>query len=128
MPKQLSFRKQEREVQPGYRALIDKAESVEDVRKFFERTARDFLWRAVGDQIEVDREDILFSPGSQPAFRLSSRLEDDPHFNELLDTSDLNTILAEFSDRAQGRWKHLERKQPDKTESKIYPVPGGRRG
>lgn len=127
MPKQFSFRKQEREIEPGYRALIDRAESVEDVRKFFERTARDFLEKVVGEKMRLRGDDVWFAPDSTPGYRLSERLKDHRELSELRQTSDLNQILKSFSERAVGRWRHLEHKHPDKTESKINPLPGTRR-
>ncbi|NCD24900.1 MAG: hypothetical protein EOL86_04800 [Deltaproteobacteria bacterium] len=127
MTRQLSFKMHQREVEPHYRIQIDAAESTEDVRKFFERTAVDFLRRAVGDQIEVQPDDVVFEPESTSGYILSPRMAENQDFVDIHDQSDLPHILALLSDRAVGRYRYLIRKHPDKTEMKIFQVPGPRR-
>lgn len=123
MTRQMSFKVHQREVEPHYRNQIDAAESTEDVRKFFERTALDFLRKAIGDQMEMQPGDVLFNPELESGYVLSQRLLEDEGFRQLHEDSDLPFILRILSERAVNRYKHLVTKQPDKTEKKIFPVP-----
>lgn len=127
MTRQMSFKVHQREVEPHYRVQIDAAESTEDVRKFFERTAVDFLRRAIGEQVTVEPEDVLFKPDAEPGYTLSERMRNDEEFAAIFDQSDLSPILALLSGRALRRYQYLVRKHPDKTEMKIFQVPGPRR-
>ncbi|KAF5045824.1 hypothetical protein DSECCO2_477260 [anaerobic digester metagenome] len=126
MTHQMSFKMHQREVESRYRIQIDAAESTEDVRKFFERTVYSFLEKAIGDQIEIQPGDVTFDPDSEPAYRLSARMLDNESFRRIDEGSDLSTILALLSGRALNRYKHLATKHPDKTEAKIFQVPGPR--
>jgi hypothetical protein len=127
MTRQLSFKMHQREVEPHYRIQIDAAESTEDVRKFFERTAVDFLRRALGNQIEIQPDDIVFEPESTSGYMLSDRMTGNQDFASIHDQSDLSPILAILSGRALRRYQYLIHKHPDKTEMKIFQVPGPRR-
>ncbi|NLW80860.1 MAG: hypothetical protein GXY42_04205 [Desulfovibrionales bacterium] len=127
MTKQMSFKAQQREVEARYRTQIDSAESTEDVRKFFERTAVNFLHRAVGEQVDVQPDDVSFEPDAEPGYALSDRLLKNEAFSALWEESDLPQILTLLSERALNRYKYLARKHPDKTEMKIFQVSGPRR-
>lgn len=126
MTHQMSFKMHQREVESRYRIQIDAAESTEDVRKFFERTVFSFLEKAIGDQIEIKPGDVTFDPDSEPGYQISPRMLDNENFKRIDEGSDLSTILALLSGRALNRYKHLVTKHPDKTESKIFQVPGPR--
>lgn len=126
MAKQFSYRSQEREIEPRYRTMIDSAESTEDVRKFFERTAADFLDRAIGEEIGVDGRVVIFTPESDKPFTITPELANDEKFNRIIEQSDLTHILKSLSDRAVNRYMHLDRKQPAKTESKVRRKLGNR--
>ncbi len=107
--------------------MMDTAESTEDVRNFFERTAEGVLLLSVGDTVEVRDGDVLFDPHAEDGYRLSPRLKQCPHFSTLLRTSDLKHILTNMAGRAVRRHRHLAGVHPDKTESKSCPTPGPRR-
>lgn len=123
MTRQMSFKMHQREVEPHFRNQIEAAESTEDVRKFFERTALDFLRRAIGEQVDVQPGDVLFNTALESGYTLSQRLLESEEFRLVHEDSDLPFILRILSERAVNRYKHLVTKQPDKTEKKIYPVP-----
>ncbi|MDY0280976.1 MAG: hypothetical protein RBR35_10500 [Salinivirgaceae bacterium] len=127
MTRQLSFKAQQREVEPHYRSQIDAAESTEDVKKFYERTIFDFLTRAIGDQIEVQPGDVVLDPKEKQGYKVTKRLRDDEGFNRMHAQSDLPDIMLLLTERAVNRHKYLVTKQPDKTEIKIFQVPGPRR-
>ena len=127
MTRQLSFKAQQREVEPHYRSQIDAAESTEDVKKFYERTIFDFLTRAIGDQVEVQPGDVVLDPKEKQGYKVTKRLRDDEGFNRMHAQSDLPDIMLLLTERAVNRYKYLVTKQPDKTEIKIFQVPGPRR-
>jgi hypothetical protein len=127
MTRQLSFKAQQREVEPHFRSQIDAAESTEDVKKFYERTIFDFLNKAIGDQVEIEPGDVVLDPEEKQGYQVSQRLRDDDGFNRLHEESDLPAIMLLLTERALNRHKHLVTKQPDKTEIKIFQVPGPRR-
>lgn len=120
----VSFNAYEREVEPAYRDLIDKAESTVDIRNFFERTALDFLQETVGDKIDIKSESITFAPDSEQGYRLSTILIEDTEFQNIIEHSDLSNILARFTDRAVKKYAQLDRRQQGKPEAKIKPTPG----
>ena len=127
MTRQLSFKAQQREVEPHYRSQIDAAESTEDVRKFYERTIFDFLNRAIGEHITVRPGDVVLDPGGRQGYIVDKRLGDDEGFNRMHAQSDLPDIMQLLTERALNRYKYLVTRQPDKTEKKIFQVPGPRR-
>ena len=127
MTRQMSFKAQQREVEPHYRSQIDAAESTEDVKKFYERTIFDFLTRAIGEHIEVRPGDVVLDPGGRQGYKVDKRLRDDEGFNRMHAQSDLPDIMLLLTERALNRHKYLVTRQPDKTEKKIFPVPGPRR-
>jgi hypothetical protein len=122
----MSFKMHQKEVEPRYRIQIDGAESTEDVRKFFERTVLDFLEKAIGDTVDVQTGDVTFDPDHEPGYRLSPRMSENEEFRRVTEESDLPAILRLLSGRALNRYKHLATKHPDKTEAKMFPVPGPR--
>ncbi len=126
MTRQMSFKMHQRDVEPRYRVQIDAAESTEDVRKFFERTVLDFLEKAIGDQVEVQPGDVTFDPDNEPGYQFSARVLENEDFRRVEGESDLSAILALLSGRALNRYKHLATKHPDKTEAKMFQVPGPR--
>ena len=126
MTRQMSFKMHQREVEPRYRVQIDAAESTEDVRKFFERTVIDFLDKAIGDQVELEAGDVTFDPDNEPGYQFSDRVLENEDFRRLKEESDLSSILALLSGRALNRYRHLVTKHPDKTEAKMFQVPGPR--
>lgn len=126
MTRQMSFKMHQKEVEPRYRIQIDGAESTEDVRKFFERTVTRFLEKAIGDMVSVQEGDIVFDPDSDPGYTISPRMRENEEFRRVDEESDLSAILRLLSGRALNKYKHLATRQPDKTEAKMFPVPGPR--
>jgi hypothetical protein len=122
----MSFKMHQRDVEPRYRVQIDAAESTEDVRKFFERTVLDFLEKAIGDQVEIQPGAVTFDPDNAPGYPLSARGRENEDFRRVEGESDLSAILALLSGRALNRYKHLTTRHPDKTEAKMFQVPGPR--
>ncbi|WP_462325410.1 hypothetical protein [Desulfoplanes sp.] len=118
MSEQISFTKFENELLPTYRMKITKAESTEDVKKFFFQTLRDLLHRILGDKVVFEREDIVLTPHSLPGFRINEPLASDPTLQRAMTDSDLKRILERLARSAANRHVHLD-KNPEKTNAKI---------
>ena len=124
MTYQLSFSKQEQEIRKLFRDLLSKAESMEDVKKFFYQTVRDLL-KDICDPMpeDVAIHDIQLDLDRGEGYLLSDSLMDGAKLRPLMQDSDLDVILERLSEHAWGRYRRLE-KNPAKTESKMYPIPG----
>lgn len=118
MSKQISFTKYSNQVLPHYRERISKAESTEDVKKFFVYTTRELFAGVFAGELEFDYEDVALTPKTPPHFFLSARLLGDSRFAASWKDSDLSTILGHLADTAVKRYAHLEKK-PAKILTKI---------
>ncbi len=118
MVKQISFTKYENKVLPGFRHKINKAESTEDVKKFFFYTARELFEDIFEMKNKVDFEDIVFMPNRTPHYKISRRLNSSNDFRSIWKNSDLSRVISNLAESAMHRYKHLE-KHPEKTETKI---------
>jgi hypothetical protein len=118
MGKQISFTKYSNQVLPHFRDRINKAESTEDVKKFFVYTTRELFAGVFAGELELAYEDVALAPKTPPHFTLSDRLLADSRFSSSWKDSDLATILGHLADTAVKRYVHLERNS-DKTQAKI---------
>jgi len=118
MTKRVSFTKYLNKLLPKFREDMNRAESTEDVRKFFSYTVKELLKDIIEKEIEIRDEDIIFLPEKPPYFSLSQKLFSDDRLKNMWEESDLPHIIEKLADSALGRFKHLE-KHPEKTESKI---------
>lgn len=118
MSRQISFSKFGNKVLPHFRERISKAESTEDLKKFFVYTTRELLTDVFAGELELDYGDVTLTPKSPPHFVLSERLLADPRFAASWKDSDLATILGNLAGTAMKRYIHLE-KNPAKSEAKI---------
>jgi len=118
MAKQMSFSKYGNQVMPHFRERLSKAESTEDLKKFFVYTSRELLERIFAGELEIDYEDIALNPKDSPHFILSDKLREDPRFTASWRDSDLKNILADLAGTVMKHYIHLE-KNPEKTEAKI---------
>ncbi len=117
MSNQTSFRKLEQEILPTYRNRMNKAESSEDVKKFFNYAAQE-LFKKIFSSFDLEFEDISLNTNSNPYYSLSEKVKNNPEFISTLNSSDLNQILDKLAETALNRYKHLE-KHPERTNSKI---------
>ena len=118
MVKQLSYTKYENEVLPDYRQKLNKAESSEDVRKFFFQTVRGLYERIFEKDPVMRYEDIVLNENDDPPYGISKRLLDLDEFKTVWDESDLPHVMVRLTKAAINRQKRLER-HPEKTDSKI---------
>lgn len=118
MTKQISFSKYEQKVLPNFRQKINKAESTEDVKKFFIYTVKELLESILPEKFGFEYEDVALMPNSEPYYVLSERLLSSDAFKSVWNDSDLPHLLSRIAKPAMHRYKHLQ-KHPEKTEAKI---------
>jgi hypothetical protein len=119
---QHSFTRIENDLLPAFRVKLGLAESTEDVRKFFGYAMADLLSKVFEGRFPAVYEDLTLAPAADQGFAVSARLHTFPEFEAMWTASDLSAILGRFAGVAVNRYRHLE-KNPDKTESKMYPTP-----
>jgi len=118
MIKQLSFTRYERKILPNFREMISKAESTEDVKKFFVYTVIELLESIFEEKMDFEYEDIALIPRGDPHYKVSKRLFSLEDFAFAWNDSDLPVIIDHLAESAMHRHKHLQ-KYPEKTEAKI---------
>ena len=118
MKKEFSFTRYEREILPNFRQKISKAESTEDVKKFFVYTVKELFKNVFEGQREFDYEEFELTPESEPHYRLSERLLSSKDFTSVWNHSDLPRVVKRLAESSIRRYTHLE-KHPEKTDSKI---------
>ena len=118
MTKQLSFTKHEHKVLPNFRQKINKAESTEDVKKFFVQTAKELFEDIFGGEMKFRYEDFKLRLDRDPSYILSDRIFSSEKIRSIWNESDLSRIIYRLAESAIGRYKHLE-KNPEKSETKI---------
>ena len=118
MKKKLSFTRYEREILPNFRQKISKAESTEDVKKFFVYTVKELFKNVFEGQMEFYYEEFELTPDSEAHYRLSKRLLSSKNFTSVWNHSDLSRVVNRLAESSLRRYTHLE-KHPEKTDSKI---------
>ena len=118
MTRQISFTKHEHKVLPNFRHKINKAESTEDVKKFFVYTVMELLDNVFDGEIKFEYEDCALKIDQDPFYSLSERILSSEAFQPVWNESDLQRVLSRLAKSAAHRYKHLK-KNPDKTDSKI---------
>ena len=118
MVKQVSYTKYENEILPDFRQKLNKAESSEDVRKFFFQTVRGLYERIFENDPDIRYEDIILNENDDPPYGISKRLLGLDEFKTVWDESDLPHVMVRLTKAAINRQKRLE-KHPEKTDSKI---------
>ena len=74
MTKQLSFTKYENKILANFRQKINKAESTEDVKKFFVQTVKELFIDIFGEEMKFEHEDFRLRFDDAPYFILSDRV------------------------------------------------------
>ncbi len=118
MSNQISYSKIEHELLPSYRDRLNKAESIEDAKKFFNYTVMELFESIFGQSLNLEYDDIQLRPDKKPYYQLSSKITSNQEFVQTRDNSDLPYILERLANSAVKRYNHLK-KHPEKTESKI---------
>ncbi len=118
MVRQLSYTKFENEILPELRNKLNRAESTEDVKKFFFQSIRNLFERILDEKSLIRFEDITLLPNKEPHFSFSKRFSSSDKFNALWKDSDFSNVMNRLAKSAVKRYKRLER-NPEKTDLKI---------
>jgi hypothetical protein len=118
MTERISFTKYEHDSIPLFREKINKAESIEDIKKVFAQTMRLLLKDILHEQLKVMDDDVVLQPNNKTPYEVSDRLLSSKNFRSLWESSDLPHVISRFAQSASGRYRRLEKK-PEKTESRI---------
>ncbi len=119
MTKQLSFSKFENEIMPDFRDQINRAESAEDVKKFFAYATKELLNNIFAGKVPLEYGDISLDPaGGAQQFKVTDRLFGFKEFSEIWNNSDLRHVTGRLAQTAANRYKNME-KHPEKTNAKI---------
>ena len=118
MTRQFSYTKFENKVLPNFREMVNKAESTEDLKKFFVYSTKELLESIFEGTIDFNYEDFVLTLEKEPYYRLSNRLLASETFNNVWKESDLPRVVCRLAESAVRHYKRLERK-PDKCETKI---------
>ena len=118
MAYRVSFTKHENDLLGTFRNDLNRAESSEDVKKFFDYSMRELFDRVFGSDFKSKAEDCSFSRKNDNLYVLSQRLLASELFTTVWDSSDLSRIVKRFASAANNRYTRLEKHQ-EKTDSKI---------
>ncbi len=121
MDEHISYSHIEQSLRHEYRDNINHAKSTEDVKKFFVYAVRELVEKALGGKVEMRYEDIQYDAGQKEHFNVSEHLLENQDFVEAWERSDLPHIVARLAETAHNHYMRLEKKHPDKSESKMYP-------
>lgn len=113
MKKKFSFTRYEREILPNFRQKISKAESTEDVKKFFVYTVKELFKNVFEGQMEFVYEEFELTPDSKPHYRLSERLLSSKDFKPVWNHSDLPRVVKLWQNQAYvatRTWKNIRKK------------------
>ncbi|MDA3812624.1 MAG: hypothetical protein PF570_00055, partial [Candidatus Cloacimonetes bacterium] len=88
-------------------------------RNHFALTVINFLNQIFEEsQLDIDADDIKFSPEVKDLYILSDRLNRDLEFKKIWDISDLKNVIHKFAKSANHRYIHIN-KHNEKTNKKI---------
>jgi len=118
MNEKQSFSKIENEIIRHYRKQLSHAESVEDVKKFFNYTITDLIKKVFKGKIDRNLEEIHFNSKKTPFYKIHDELYNDETFAAVWSNSDLSAIIHRFAESAEHRYRHLS-DNPEKTRLKI---------
>ncbi len=118
MTRQLSYTKFENRVLPNFREMVNKAESTEDLKKFFVYSTKELFDSIFEGKMDFSYEDFVLTLDAEPYYRLSDRLLASEAFTAVWNESDLPRVLCRLAESAARHYKRLERR-PDKCETKI---------
>lgn len=118
MEKQISVVKHENSILPGFRNKISRAESTEDVKKFFVYSIQELLINIFQDNKYQKFDAIQLSAAGAPHFEYNRSMMADNEFSSMWKNSDLPHVIKRMAETAIHRHSHLAKK-PEKTTAKI---------
>ena len=121
MTRQISFTKYEHKIVPEFRCNINKAESTEDVKKFFVYAVMSLFQAVFEDRMKFMYDDIFLMPGQNIHYKVNRRLLIHSDFKAVWHFSDLSRVVDRLAESAVHRCRRLE-KHKAKTDAKIRMV------
>jgi hypothetical protein len=119
MKGQMSFTHIEKELLPEMRKKLNLAEDTVDVGNHFKYTIINLLQKVFeNEQLELDADDVAFSPKAKNYFSVSPKLLNHQAFKQTWEQSDLPNVIKRFADTSYHRYVHLN-KHLEKTNLKI---------
>lgn len=125
MTRQVSFTRLEQAQLPGFRERLDRAESPDEVRRFFAETMATLLSDALGTAGAVRYDDVALSPDAADGYELAPAVRAVQGFAGIWNDSDLPRIVGGFARVAEKRFRHLAG-NPERTEAKTRHKDGKR--
>ncbi len=125
MTRQVSFTRLEQAQLPGFRERLDRAESPDEVRRFFAETMATLLADALGTAEAVRYDDVTLAPEATEEYVLTTSVRALPGFADIWNDSDLPRIVGDFARLAVRRHRHLAG-NPERTEAKTRHKDGKR--
>lgn len=125
MTRQASFTRLEQAHLPGFRERLDRAESPDEVRRFFAETVATLLSDALGTAGAVRHDDVALSPDAADGYALTTSVRALPGFAGIWSDSDMPRIAGDFARLAVKRHRHLAG-NPERTEAKTRHKEGKR--
>ncbi|BFR47957.1 hypothetical protein RVX_R10180 [Nitratidesulfovibrio sp. HK-II] len=125
MTRQVSFTRLEQAQLPGFRERLDRAESPDEVRRFFAETVATLLADALGAAEAVRYDAVALSPDAADGYALDGTIRALPGFAGIWTDSDLPRIVGDFARVAVKRYRHLVG-NPERTEAKTRHKDGKR--
>ncbi|MDX8335185.1 MULTISPECIES: hypothetical protein [Cetobacterium] len=117
-----SFSEVESKYWGDYKARMSKAQGVEDVKKIFSMFVADMVKEIEPKLNPVYGEfegDFEIDTEGEKKYKVSKKIEEDPIYKELVETSDLDAILDKFAEMAVNKEIHLSKKEPQENGKKI---------
>lgn len=124
MTRQVSFSKMRNDMMRGFREKMHRAESTEDVKKFYANTMLIMFNRLIGRNDPVLYGAVTLNP-SEDGFTIDEKVRKRERFQVFWNESDLPMIMDDFTTMALHRYAHLQ-KNTAKTRSKIHHANGKR--
>ena len=118
MTRRMSFTSTEKELIPEFREKINHAEGVIDLENFFSHTVIKLLRKTMNGGLPLMPDDIQFAPESKAGYKISTRLQEDKLYQDLMKNSDLEQIIRKFATATAKRYARF-RKHPERTPSNI---------
>ncbi len=117
MKGQISFSAIGNELIHELRDRLNNSEDITDVRNNFSYTVISLLSQAF-ENIEIDADDVNFTPEKENRYSISDRLMNIKEFKEIWQHSDLSNVINKFADSSYHRYLHTNKHQ-EKTNKKI---------
>ena len=122
MARRISYSQLENKIRSQFRNDLNRAESPDDVRKFFAYAVHDLLNKALEGKITSDYGQVELGRDLERPFLIHQRLMHNLTFTNAWFNTDLAMIIERLAATAIRHVKHFA-KMPDKTEWKIFQVP-----